>query len=85
MPLAGLLQTSVLAGNRRRKAATNARSAFADTISSGENPLRPASQRVISSNTIVSKTFGQAFRPHWPRQTSCTLDENGARYGIGHW
>jgi len=57
---------------------------FAETISSGENPLRHASQSVISKSTIVITIFGQAFSPHWPRQTSCSDEENGARYGIGH-
>ena len=71
-------------GKRRRSAATKELSPLADTISSGENPLRHASQSVISKSAIVIKTFGHAFSPHCPRQTSRSDDENGARYGIGH-
>src|SRR5258708_7354979 len=70
---------------RRLNAVTRMLSAFAEIISSGENPFFHASQSVISNSTVVIRIFGQAFRLHWPRQTSCKLEENGARYGIGHW
>lgn len=84
VPLVPVRQTAVRTGKRRRSAATKELSPLADTISSGENPLRHASQSVISNSAIVIKTFGHAFSPHCPCQTSRSDEENGARYEIGH-
>ena len=63
---------------------TNARSALEEIISSGENPRRQASQNTQNSNTTVIKIFGQAFSAHCPRHVSCSIEENGFRYGMGH-
>jgi hypothetical protein len=72
-------------GQRFRSAATNAASTFSETISKGENPRRQASQKVIVSNAMVRTTFGQALSCHCPGQLSCSAEENGFRYEIGHW
>jgi len=44
----------------------------------------PCQPKCDQQKHYVITIFGQAFSPHWPRQTSCSDEENGARYGIGH-
>ena len=53
---------------------------FAETISSGENPRRHASQSVISKSTIVITTFVPCVKPPLasPGQVAA-IEENGAR------
>ncbi len=70
--------------NLARNVSMNFSSARAETISSGENPLRHARKNVSPSKPIVIAKFGQAFKLHCPLHIICPASLNGARYGIGH-
>ena len=57
--------------------ATKIASVFAEIISSGENLLCQASQKMMNSSAIVMAMFGHAFNCHCPAQVSCR-DEEGS-------
>ncbi len=64
---------------RFRSAETNTALAFAESISSGEEPRRIATRIIMRMSTAVISKLGHAFSAHCPDQVSCTRFENGRR------